>query len=84
LIPVTKIRTVTEFIGVHTEQICRECNYLELGNCFKAPGLYWVDSEGNFQQPESSGAKPKFLFIPKPVLQTHCIVEDSTAQLALL
>lgn len=85
---ITKIRTVDELIGCHSEKMCRDHKYLELANGFHLHGIWWVNDAGELGEPEQSGFRPNaFLFIPKPVVQRYQIdegVTEDSSQLQLL
>lgn len=73
MIPISKIETLEQLIGTHTEEMCREGHYIECANCFIGPFF------------EFDGAvKP--LVIPKPVVPSYRIVAEEEvpgAQLSL-
>lgn len=62
MIPITKIETTEQLIGVHTEEMCREGKYLECANCFVGPIM---ECDGKFD----------VLIIPRPVVPKYQIVD---------
>lgn len=62
MITISKIETMEQLIGVHTEEMCRESKYIECANCWVGP---FVDVGGRIQ----------LLIIPRPVVPKYQIVD---------